>query len=59
MNLFLDTSVLLAAAGSAAGASRELFRVSAANDWVLIVTPYVLAEVEINLPEIPPQGSLD
>lgn len=45
MRLFLDTSVLLAACGSATGASREIFRRAPANDWTLIATPYVVAEV--------------
>ncbi len=59
MNLFLDTSVLLAASGSALGASREVFRRSAANNWTLIATPYVLEEVLRNLPNLPPPASAD
>ncbi len=39
MRLFLDTSVLLAASGSAAGASREIFHRASVNGWVLIATP--------------------
>ena len=50
MRLFLDTSVLLAACGSATGASREIFRIASANRWVLIATPYVLEETARNLP---------
>jgi len=42
MRLFLDTSVLLAASGSASGASRQIFRLAAANSWWLIATPYVV-----------------
>lgn len=57
MRLFLDTSVLLAASGSAAGASRELFRRAQANGWVLLTTPYVLEEVLRNLVELPPAFS--
>ncbi len=53
MRLFLDTSVLLAAAGSAAGGSRELFRRAEANGWILIATPYVLDEVLANLGHLP------
>ena len=49
MRLFLDTSVLLAACGSARGGSREIFRQSTSEPWVLISTPYVLHEVENNL----------
>jgi predicted nucleic acid-binding protein len=54
MKLFLDTSVLLAACASGAGASREIFRRAATNDWILIATPYGLSEVETNLPLLPP-----
>lgn len=57
MRLFLDTSVLLAACGSATGASREIFRRAPANDWTLIATPYVVAEVPRNLPDFPPSAS--
>ncbi len=49
MRLFLDTSVLLAACGSARGGSREIFRQGTAAPWPLISTPYVLHEVENNL----------
>ena len=52
MKLFLDTSVLLAACGSAKGASREVFRLATFNDWTLIATPYVLEETERNLPKL-------
>ena len=54
MNLFLDTSVLLAASGSAAGASREIFRRATVNDWTLLATPYVIDEVLRNLPNFRP-----
>jgi predicted nucleic acid-binding protein len=50
VRLFLDTSVLLAATGSGSGASREVFRRASSNGWMLLVTPYVLGEVERNLP---------
>lgn len=53
MRLFLDTSVLLAASGSASGASREIFRRASANDWTLIATPYTIEEVIRNLPDLP------
>ena len=57
MKLFLDTSVLLAAAGSSTGASRELFRSAPSNGWNLLVTPYVIEEVLRNLPTFrPPPG---
>lgn len=59
MRLFLDTSVLLAASGSAKGASREVFRLATPNQWTLVATPYVLSEVENNLPGLPPTARTD
>jgi len=59
VRLFLDTSVLLAASGSAAGASREIFRRASANAWVLVSTPYALEEVSRNLPDFPPSASAE
>jgi len=53
MRLFLDASVLLAASGSVTGASRQLFRLAAANAWSLVATPYVVEEVFHNLPLLP------
>jgi predicted nucleic acid-binding protein len=53
MKLFLDTSVLLAASGSAAGASREVFRMARQCGWELVATPYVLEEVLRNLGACP------
>jgi predicted nucleic acid-binding protein len=50
VRLFLDSSVLLAAAGSAHGASREIIRRAIPNAWTLLTTPYVLEEVARNLP---------
>jgi hypothetical protein len=55
--LFLDTSVLLAACGSTAGASHEIFRQSRAHGWVLIVSPYVIGEVLNNLPDLSPAAT--
>lgn len=49
MRLFLDSSVLIAAAASAAGASREVFRQASMRDWRLVATPYAIAEVIRNL----------
>jgi predicted nucleic acid-binding protein len=57
VRLFLDTSVLLAASGSAAGASREIFRRASANRWLLVSTPYVIEEVLRNLPALPASAS--
>ena len=59
MRLFLDTSTLLAAAGSATGASREVFRRAPANDWTLIVVPYVVDEVLRNLSKLRPRATAD
>ena len=59
MRLFLDTTVLLAASGSATGASREIFNLSAANDWTLIATPYVIEEVLRNIDALPIAASAD
>jgi len=58
VRLFLDTSVLLAASGSATGASCEIFRRARANKWVLIATPYVIEEVLRNLSTFPPGASI-
>ena len=57
MRLFLDTSVLLAASGSATGASREIFRRAPVNHWTLITTPYAIDEVLKNLPRLPSQAT--
>jgi predicted nucleic acid-binding protein len=49
VRLFLDTSVLIAAAVSAEGESREVFRLASRRDWRLITTPYAVAEVVRNI----------
>lgn len=49
MRVFLDSSVLIAAAASAEGASREVFRRASTQHWQLITTPYAVAEVTRNL----------
>jgi predicted nucleic acid-binding protein len=59
VRLFLDTSVLLAASGSANGASREIFRRASANGWVLVTTPYAIGEVFRNLSDFPPSATAD
>lgn len=59
MTLFLDTSVLLAASGSAKGASREIFSRASVNSWVLVTTPYAIEEVVRNLPNFPASASAD
>jgi len=57
--LLLDTSTLLAASGSATGASREIFRLASLNDWSLLATPYIVEEVSRNLPELPISANPD
>ena len=59
MRLFLDSSVLLAASGSARGASREIFRLASSQGWSLIATPYVVEEVLSNLPDLIPAATTD
>ena len=59
MRLFLDTSVLLAASGWAAGAAREIFRRASANGGLLVATPYVVEEVLRNLSDFPPAASAE
>jgi hypothetical protein len=59
VRLFLDSSVLLSACGSATGASREIFHRARSNGWILIATPYGLEEVLRNLPELAASASAD
>ena len=54
MNLFLDSSVALAACLSSTGASRQVFDLAARQDWRLLVSPWVLREVRENLASKPP-----
>lgn len=49
MKIFLDSSVLLAAAGSENGASRALFDLQQESGWRLLYSPYVRSEVKVNL----------
>jgi hypothetical protein len=59
VRLFLDTSAILAACGSAKGASREIFFRASINGWVLITTPYAISEVIRNLSHFPSSASAD
>jgi len=59
VKLFLDTSVLLAAAGSGTGSSRALFLHAAAQKWILISSPYALNEVLRNLTKLPPSATTE
>ena len=57
MNLFLDSSVAVAASLSATGASREVFNHAAQEGWRLFVSPWVLREVRDNLSNKPPEAA--
>lgn len=59
MRLFLVASVMLAACGSASGASRGIFRHAGSQGWTLISTPYALDEVRANLGDFPPAASAE
>lgn len=59
MKVFLDASVVLAACGRPAGASRAVFDLAAANGWHLLTSRYVLAEVHRNLPKLKPGALAD
>ena len=59
MRIFLNASVLLAACGSATGASHEIVRLAPVQGWVLIATPYVVEEVLDNLADFPPAASAE
>ena len=57
MKLFLDTSVLLAACGSAQGSSKALFDYALAQHWELLASPWVLNETVRNLRKLPPAAT--
>jgi hypothetical protein len=52
VRLFLDTSVLLAAAGSGRGASRFVLTEAIAQGWVLVSADYCAEEARRNLAKI-------
>ena len=52
MKLFLDASVLLAAAGSGKGASRFVLMEAATYGWELLSSDYCAEETRRNLPKI-------
>jgi predicted nucleic acid-binding protein len=54
MRLFLDTSVLLAAAGSATGASRFVLEEGASHGWQLITSGYCIQETVRNVAKFGP-----
>jgi predicted nucleic acid-binding protein len=51
VNVFCDTSVLLAAAKSSEGASRALFDYAPKTDWNLMASPWVVGETVHNIPK--------
>ncbi len=57
MKLFLDTSVLLAAAGSAKGASRFVFLRAKVQGWHLLSSPYCVEETERNVRKLGPRAA--
>lgn len=57
MNIFLDSSVVVAASLSATGASRQVFDLAHRQRWRLLVSPWVLREVRDNLVNKPPDAS--
>ena len=57
MRLFLDSSVLLAAAGSASGASRLLITSAKREGWTLLTSAYCEREARHNLPKLRPKAS--
>ena len=52
MRVFLDTSVMLAAAGSAKGASRFILAEAASHGWELLSSDYCAEEIRRNLPKL-------
>jgi hypothetical protein len=51
VTIFLDTSVLLAACGSATGSSRALFTLAPQGGWTLMNSFYAANEIVKNLPD--------
>lgn len=51
--------MLLAASGSAQGASREIFRLAPEQGWSLIATPYVIEEVLTNIGALGPPAAAE
>ncbi len=57
MKLFLDSSVLLAAAGSATGASRFVVDNAAPQDWTLLTAAYCIEEAQRNTWRVGPNAA--
>jgi predicted nucleic acid-binding protein len=52
VKIFLDSSVLLAAAGSSRGASRAIFDFAADQNWNLVSSPFAVHETLRNLSKL-------
>lgn len=59
MRLFLDSSVLLAASGSAKGASRLLISEADERNWDLVSSLYCFEETRRNLPKLGTKAQAD
>jgi predicted nucleic acid-binding protein len=59
VRLFLDSSVLLAAAGSTSGASRLLIIAARREQWTLLTSAYCVREAEHNLPKLGSKAAAD
>lgn len=59
MNLFLDSSVILAACRSKSGAARWIFDRAARHGWELLTSRYAISEVEANLQRVVGEGETD
>jgi predicted nucleic acid-binding protein len=59
LNIFLDSSVVIAASLSQTGGSRLLFELADKYRWRLIVSPWVLREVRDNLANKPYHAARD
>jgi hypothetical protein len=59
VTIFLDTSVLLAACGSATGSSRALFTFAPWQGWTLMSSFYAANEVVKNLHVFPASGTAE
>lgn len=57
MEVFLDSSVNIAAAGSLVGASRLIFEVADHHGWRLLTSQYVINEVSQSIPKLGDQAA--
>ena len=59
MKLFVDASVALAAVGQRTGASRAIFDAASKAGWELMVSRFVVHEVEANLHRLPGAAGME